>query len=83
MTLHSCPYCGCHAVEVVENAEGGKIVACPGCGMSGPESVDGDEAEALRGWQVLCGRMCSHCRTVYIKRIIDLRRRLAASELRE
>ena len=78
MELHACPYCGCHAVEVVENLDGGVVVACPGCGMSGPESVDGDEAEAVRGWEILCSRMCNKCRRVYIQRILELRRRLDA-----
>ena len=42
-------------------------VACPSCSMSGPVSVDGDPEEAKRGWEILCSRMCSHCRTNLIR----------------
>ena len=46
--------------------------------MAGPVSVDGDEAEAVRGWQILCSRMCNKCRRVYIKRLVELRKKLDA-----
>ena len=62
MTLHPCPYCSCSMVSVERTEEGGAVVACGSCGMTGPESVDGDEAEAVRGWEILCSHMCSHCR---------------------
>ena len=75
-----CPYCGCCAVTVEETAEGGRVVACPSCGMTGPESVDGDPEEAVMGWEALCRKMCRNCRLVYIQRIKDLRRRLASME---
>jgi len=78
-----CPYCGCCAVTVEETAEGGKVVACPNCGMSGPESVDGDAEEAVMAWETLCRKMCRNCRQAYIRRLVELRRRLAASERRE
>ena len=78
--MHPCPYCGCASPYVAELAEGGKAVACPSCGTSGPESVDGDEAEAVRGWEILCGKLCTHCRLIYIKRIIDLKKRISSME---
>ena len=74
--LHSCPYCYCDQVSVERTVEGGAVVACGFCGMTGPESVDGDESEAVRGWEILCSRMCNKCRRVYIKRILNLRRKL-------
>ena len=79
--LSFCPYCACCEVYIAETVEGGKAVVCPSCGMSGPESVDGDEQEAVRGWEILCSRMCSHCRKNLIKhfttRIRELKARLA------
>ena len=48
--------------------------------MSGPESVDGDEGEAARGWEILCSKLCTHCRRIYIKRIIDLKKRISSME---
>ena len=78
--LHPCPYCACPMVAVERTAEGGAVVACGTCGMAGPESVDGDEEEAVKGWEILCGRLCSRCRTVYIKRILELRKRITALE---
>ncbi len=78
--MHPCPYCGCASPYVAELAEGGKAVACGSCGMSGPESVDGDEAEAVKGWEVLCGKLCTRCRRVYVKRIIDLKKRISYME---
>ena len=47
--MHSCPYCGCPDVYLADTDGGGRTVACPSCGMSGPESVDGDDEEAARG----------------------------------
>jgi hypothetical protein len=50
--------------------------------MSGPVSVDGDPEEARRGWEILCARMCSHCRKNLIKhftqRIKELKAELEA-----
>lgn len=76
MTLLPCPYCGCPLVTVERNAEGGAVVACGNCGMTGPESVDGSEEEASSAWNALCRKLCRNCRQVYIRRIIELRRRL-------
>ena len=77
VTLHPCPYCSCPLVAVEHTAEGGTVVACPSCGMAGPESVDGDEAEAVKGWEILCGKLCTHCRRAYVKRIVELKAQLA------
>ena len=76
MTLHPCPYCECPLVAVERNGDGGAVVACGNCGMTGPESVDGSEDEAIRGWELLCRKMCRNCRQLYIRRIIELKRRL-------
>lgn len=73
MTLHSCPYCGCPDVYLADTDGGGRTVACPSCGMSGPESVDGDDAEAARGWEILCGRMCRHCNSHLLKIVKELK----------
>ncbi len=78
--MSPCPYCACPDVYLAQTDGGGLTVACGSCGMSGPESVDGDEAEAVKGWEVLCGRLCTHCRRVYIKRIFDLKKRIAYME---
>jgi len=80
MDLHPCPYCSCPMAAVERTVEGGAVVACGNCGMTGPESVDGDEAEAVRGWEILCGKLCTHCRRVYIKRIVDLKKRISYME---
>lgn len=68
-----CPYCGCAEVYVADTSEGGKTVACPSCGMAGPESVDGDEEEAVQAWNSLCRKLCRNCRQVYIRRILELK----------
>lgn len=73
MTLHSCPYCGCPDVYLADTDGGGRTVACPSCGMSGPESVDGDDTEAARGWSILCGRMCRHCNSHLLKIVKELK----------
>ena len=41
--------------------------------MSGPESVDGDDEEAARGWEILCGRMCRHCNRNLVKIVKELK----------
>lgn len=74
--LAPCPYCKCPLVTVERTAEGGAVVACSHCGMSGPESVDGDEEEAVMAWNSLCRKLCRNCRQVYIRRIIELKHRL-------
>ena len=78
MTLHSCPYCGCGLVYLADTDGGGRTVACPACCMSGPESVDGDDTEAVRGWEILCGRMCRHCS----RRLVEEIRRLKNEKYR-
>ncbi len=74
-----CPYCQCPEVYVAPVEDGMCCVACPRCGMSGPISVDGDEDEAVRGWEILCRKMCRNCRQVYIQRLIELRKQLCGS----
>lgn len=69
MTLHSCPYCGCGLVYLADTDGGGRTVACPACGMSGPESVDGDDTEAAKGWETLCRKMCRHCNVNLLKEL--------------
>ena len=59
--MHSCPYCGCPGVYLADTDGGRRTVARPAFGMSGPESVDGDDTEAKRGWETLCRKMCRHC----------------------
>lgn len=76
VTLHPCPYCGCSEIYVAQVEDGMCCCACPRCSMGGPVSVDGDESEAVRGWEILCSRMCTHCRRVYIKRLVELRKKL-------
>ena len=76
MTLHPCPYCACPLVSVERTGEGGAVVACGNCGMTGPESVDGDEEEAVRGWEVLCRRLCRNCRVHLLRRIRELKAEL-------
>lgn len=78
MKMHSCPYCGCPDVYLADTDGGGRTVACPACGMSGPESVDGDDEEAARGWSILCGRMCRHCSRQLLKKIKELKAEIAS-----
>lgn len=78
MTLHSCPYCGCGLVYLADTDGGGRTVACPSCGMSGPESVDGDDEEAERGWEYLHGKMCRKCSRHLLKRIKELKAEIAS-----
>lgn len=76
-----CPYCHCDQVYLAEVEDGMLTVACPSCSMSGPVSVDGDPEEARRGWEILCSRMCSHCRKNliihYNQRIKELKAEIA------
>ena len=78
LVVHSCPYCGCPGVYLVDTDGGGRTVACPACGMSGPESVDGDDTEAERGWEILCGRMCRRCSKHLLKKIKELKAEIAS-----
>ena len=65
-------------MSVERTEEGGAVVACGNCGMAGPESVDGDEGEAIRGWEMLCRKMCRNCRQAYLRRIAELKAELEA-----
>lgn len=76
--LSPCPCCGCPDVYVADTDEGGKTVACPRCGMSGPESVDGDAKEAKNAWEYLHGKMCRKCSRHLLKRIRELKAEVEA-----
>ena len=76
--MSPCPCCGCAEVYVTDTAEGGKVVACPRCGMSGPESVDGDVREAKNGWEYLHGKMCRKCSRHLLRRIKELKAEIEA-----
>ena len=60
-------------VSVERTVEGGVVVACGNCGMSGPESVDGDAKEAKNGWEYLHGKMCRRCSRHLLRRIRELK----------
>jgi hypothetical protein len=51
--------------------------------MTGPESVDGDEGEAIRGWEILCRKMCTKCRVRLLERIAELKAELEACRARQ
>ena len=76
--MSPCPCCGCAEVYVADTAEGGKVVACPRCGMSGPESVDGNAKEAKNGWEHLHGKMCRKCSKHLLRRIRELKAEIEA-----
>ena len=61
-----CPYCG-SPVEVIDLGGGHVCIGCETCGMGGPTARNHDVELAKRGWEILCSRMCSHCRTNLIK----------------
>ena len=61
MTLHPCPYCS-SPVEVIDLGGGHICIGCEECGMGGPVARNRDVELAKRGWEILCSRMCSHCR---------------------
>ena len=71
--MHSCPYCGCPGVYLADTDGGGRTGAGPGCGMSGPESVDGDDEAAARGWETLCRKMCRYCNRNLLKIVKELK----------
>ena len=83
--LHPCPYCQNPAVSIVETEDEdgrrGCVVACGTCGMCGPESRSVSSENAARAWEILCSRMCTHCRTNLIKhftgRIKELKTEIA------
>lgn len=74
MNLHPCPYCGGADVAVEETDIGGYVVACPCCGMCGPEAPY--RGVAVRRWQVLCSKMCRNCKYHLLMVVKDLRRKL-------
>ena len=76
MNLHPCPYCG-KDVTVEETDIGGYVVACPCCGMCGPEAPY--RGVAVRRWQVLCSKMCRNCKYHLLMVVKDLRRKLDES----
>ncbi len=78
--LHNCPYCNSSSLYIDECSTCGRngcCVACSDCGMSGPVSFEGEEL-AVRGWEVLCSKMCRHC----VVRLVDNNKKLRA-ELRK
>lgn len=77
MNLHPCPYCGGTGVAVEETDIGGYVVACPCCGMCGPEAPY--RGVAVRRWQVLCSKMCRNCKYHLLMVVKDLRRKLDES----
>ena len=78
MNLHPCPYCGSQEVSVEETDIGGYVVACPCCGMCGPEAPY--RGVAVRRWQVLCSKMCRNCKYHLLMVVKDLRRKLEDAE---
>lgn len=78
--MHPCPYCGSGKVAREETDLGGYVVACPCCGMSGPEAPYA--AIAVRRWNELCAKMCRRCNVHLVQVNRDLRRRLHELEPR-
>ena len=76
--MSPCPCCACPDVYLAQTDGGGITVACPRCGMSGPESVDGDAKEAKNGWEYLPGKMCRHCNRQLLKKIKELKAEIAS-----
>lgn len=72
--MHPCPYCGSDEVSVEETDIGGYVVACPCCGMCGPEAPY--RGIAVRRWQALCSKMCRNCKYHLLMVVKDLRRKL-------
>ncbi len=74
--LHACPFCESSDLYIDECHIGDRVgycVACRDCGMSGPVSFDGEDM-AMRGWEVLCGKMCRHC----VYRLVESNKKLRA-----
>ena len=76
--MSPCPCCACPDVYLAETDGGGLTVACPRCGMSGPESVDGNAKEAKNGWEYLHGKMCRKCSRHLLRRIRELKAEIEA-----
>ena len=77
MTLHPCPYCS-SPVDVIDLGGGHVCIGCEECGMGGPVARNHDVELARRGWEILCARMCSHCRTNLIRHFTGRIRELKA-----
>lgn len=81
MTLHPCPYCN-SPVDVIDLGAGHVCIGCEECGIGGPVARNHDVELARRAWEILCGRMCSHCRKGLIRhftqRIKELKAELEA-----
>jgi hypothetical protein len=80
VTLHPCPYCS-SPVEVIDLGGGHVCIGCETCGMGGPTARNYDVELARRAWEILCSRMCSHCRKNLIRhftgRIRELKTEIA------
>ena len=72
--LHPCPYCGSDKVAREETDLGGYVVACPCCGMCGPEAPYA--CIANRRWNELCAKMCRHCNVHLVQVNKELRKKL-------
>ena len=79
--LHPCPYCGSDKVAREETDLGGYVVACPCCGMCGPEAPY--RCIAVRRWNELCAKMCRRCNVHLVQVNKELRRRLHELEPRD
>ena len=78
--LHPCPYCGSDKVAREETDLGGYVVACPCCGMCGPEAPY--RCIAVRRWNELCAKMCRKCNVHLVQVNRELRRKLHELEPR-
>ena len=78
--LRPCPYCGSDKVAREETDLGGYVVACPCCGMCGPEAPY--RCIAVRRWNELCAKMCRHCNVHLVQVNRELRRKLNELEPR-
>lgn len=75
--LHPCPYCS-SPVEVIDLGGGHVCIGCSECGLGGPVARNYDVELARRAWDILCGRMCSHCRKNLIRHFTTRIRELKA-----
>ena len=54
-----CPYCGSEELGFINICGLTFSVSCKDCGMAGP--VQHTEEEAVKAFDSLCAKMCSHC----------------------
>ena len=54
-----CPFCGSKELGFINICGLTFAVACKKCGMAGP--VQPTEEEAVKAFDSLCAKMCSHC----------------------